>query len=675
MTDFSNLIQDATLEVEQRDLKRNLRQRKPNVITDSKTKFWREKGFWKDRNPISVDQFVEERLGRYPSPGQMDVLFTLAGKDPFEWDTTYQEYVFAIGQGGGKNRYIVAPFVAYLTYKIANMKDPWRYFSRFLNEPLGYDANFEISNSSAVNEDQAKGVHFRNMSNSIKNCLLPDGRNWFEVYARMDMRSGVGDMKEKKIFIPLAPNCGQIILHSFDSTPTAPEGKDLICGIQDETSRAETAADYAKVEKLHDMIIGNLNTRYPNKVGKYIAFSYLNDSEFDFTWALVQRAEEQKKRGIKLIYAVVKSTFEMNPNASRDDESIKEAYRVDPVKSKARYDCIKGASKEGFYEPYTFKIKECFYSVEEDKLPVSYSYDITERAVTHPTTGKEEIRRFRKVVLDRIKGDNRMRAWAYDPSESFAGFILKGGYVETMDAHKTNLFIDNREELVVINKRPIIDITIAWQPEGNIPVDYINFGEVFGALLDKFPNSVSARSDKYNSVKLMQELMDRGLWTETLGFGIKQQLKFYTILRWMFIDNIPAIYKDNRVSITKGGITKTVGEWNQFEHENLLRINKKITHPPGGSSDFTDVDSILVNDLAQIEVKEGISLTGVERLSDQRILALAEKYMRERQKLLNAGIHEKDHVSLIAVELDITVNDAQKLKEHVESEFGGYLNV
>ena len=133
------------------------------------------------------------------------------------------------------------------------------------------------------------------------------------------------------------------------------------------------------------------------------------------------------------------------------------------------------------------------------------------------------------------------------------------------------------------------------------------------------------------------------------------------------------IYNDSRMKVTKKGIEKTIGEWNIEEHERLLRENDKIDHPASGSKDLCDSDMILINDLAQLEVSD-TSLLGVERLNDHRILALAEKFMRERQKLLNAGIHENDHVPLIAAELHISIKDTERLKEHVVEVYGKYLN-
>ncbi len=604
----------------------------------------------------------------YPSPAQREVLHVLAGEDPYDWDTRYQQFAIAIGQGGGKNTYIIAPFLGYLTYKIANMTDPWKYFERFFRTPLDRQKKFEMSNSSMVTERQAKNVHFAKMKGLIQKCRTRDGQNWFEKYAGMDLRAGFGDIKTKEIEIPTQQNCGSIFLHSFDSTPSAPEGLELICGIIDEPSRAQTQTSYGDAERLWKVIVGNLNTRYMNGVGKAIAFSYLNNSEWDFMNTLLVQAEEERKHTDRpVIYAVNRSTFEMNPNVTRQDPSIVAAYRNDPTDARARYEGIKGSAKEGFYQPHPESIREAFY---EGESPVLYQYKLTERVVENPSTHQREVRRYVGIDITQIVGNNRIRGFAIDPAESYDSFVLKGGYIETMDEMKDELFIENRRELIVVNKRPVIDIVIIWQPRFGVTVDYLDVGDVLGVLLDKFPNTKFVNSDKYNSVKLSQEIIARGVFSQTYGFGNAQQLRLYKRARWMIWSHVPRILKATDHELTRKGITKTVGEWNIIEHERLIKINdNKIDHPADGSKDMADVDAILINDLANIEAKGTVMADGFSEMNDAKLLALGEKYMIARQELRNANVLEREHLPLIAKKLQLSIEDAEKVKEYVESIF------
>lgn len=640
----------------------------PIILTESKIKpFWREKSFYKDGNPIDIVEFSEKRLGLLPSPKQKEILYALAGKNPYDWDTGYQQYIIGVGQGGGKNTYVIAPYTVYTAYRIANMKDPWYYFSVLKGEGIDRSLPFELANSSMVNDKQAKNVHFRKVQSMIRRCKLEDGTNWFEKYSAMDIRESVGDIKGKEIHIKTQENCGDIIFHSFDSTVSAGEGLNSILDVIDEPSRANTQATYVKALELWNMYIGQLNTRFPRNIGKAVVFSYLNDSAWDLTWTLIQQTEEENKLNSnqKVMYAINLASWDTNPTVSKKDPAIAKAYRNNPNDARARYEGIKGVAKEGFYQPYPDKIVECF----SDKIisPVEYEYCINERKVKHPSTLKIETKEFSAIRLKGVKGDNRTRAFWFDAAETYDGFVLKGGYIETIDELKDELFIDGKPEMIVVNKRPVIDIVFVWQPQEGRPVDFVNVGEVLGILLDKFPNTRIARSDKWNSVKLSQEIMSRGIFSETLGFGRTQQFRFYSRLRWMIFNNIPMFYK-NPKPLTRRGITKTIGEWNIIEHEQLLRDGDKIDHPPQGSKDFADVDAGLCNDLISLETQQG-AIVGANSLTDPKILSLIDQYIYERQKLRNASIPENMHLSLIAKGMGMSVGDTSKIKELIESQF------
>ncbi|MDP2883997.1 MAG: hypothetical protein Q8P51_03120 [Ignavibacteria bacterium] len=640
-------------------------------MTPSKTlPFYRQRDFWKDRSPVDIAEFVEGMLGMKPSAGQYEILYALAGRDPFEWDTSYQQYNLAIGQGGGKNTYIISPYTAYASYMIANMTDPWMYFSRFFNVPMDRGTRFEMTNSSMVTERQAKNVHFAKMQSLLRRCSTKDGRSWFEVYAGLDTRETFGDMQAKTISIPTRPGCGSIVLHSFDSTPTAPEGLHIILGIVDEASRADSEAKYLEMQRLWKVIVGNLNTRFPLGVGKVINFSYLSSSEYDFTYDLIRQAEEERKfTNRPIIFSVNRSTFDMNPNTKRTDPSIEKDYRTDPSDALARYEGIKGSPREGFYQPHVHKVKECFFQMES---PVDYDFGVTERIVNNPQTGEKNVRRFVKVNLTRIVGDNRPRCWAFDPGVSIDAFILKGGYVETMDELKEEIFVENKPELITINKRPIIDTVIVWQPKDGLTVDMLNVGEVIGILLEKFPNSMSVTSDRYNSEKLSQEIMARGVHSETYHFSNAQQMRLYKTLRLLFWSNIPQIHSDMNHLVQKGGITKTVGEWNLAEHERLLKINEnKVDHARDFSKDMSDVDAILCSDLQKLETRSIV--VSISDLSNGELSNLTQRFRHERHilrsNLVPAVISKQDRYERLGKALGLAPDLVQRLEEHVDEHY------
>jgi hypothetical protein len=648
----------------------------PHLLPINSAKpFWRERDFWKDRNPITIDQFVTERLELQPSPRQLEVLFALAGRDPFEWDKSYQQYIIAIGMGGGKNEYIISPFLAYVTYKIANMRDPHIYFQRMRKTQLNRRKSFDIVNMSAVSEKQAKNVHFNNMISLIRSCRTREGDNWFEKYCGMDLREGgVGDIRTKEVVVPTSQDCGSIVHHSFDSTYTAWEGLSILFSVNDETSRADTKTTYSDLEKSWKGQIGNINTRFPDRVGKIMAISYLNNSQYDFTHTLLKQAEEEKKTTkTPLMFSCNYSTFECNPNVTKDSDEIKSSYKNDPQDARARYEGVKGSPIEGFYQPHPEKISECFFP--DMPTPIDYSYITTKRSIRDPNTQKEILRQFTAIALNSIKGDDKIRGFIIDPASKFDAFTLKGGYIETMDEFKENLFVDNRKEMVTINKRPIVDIVLVWQPQKGIPVDYINVGDVIGKILSEFPNARFLNSDKYNSEKLSQEAQERGVHSETFGYGNTQQVRLFKKLRLLIFNNIPQFFKDQNHKVSKKGIVKTVGEWNVLEHQELLKVNdNKVDHPsPEGSKDFADCDSLLIDGLTHLEINDGSLGSG--QTTDPKMKALGEKYLITRAKIRYQGIKETDktYIKKVAEMMHVTEGQAKILKEFAETHYSGLL--
>ena len=527
-----------------------------------------------------------------------------------------------------------------------------------------------------VAEAQAKNVHFANMQGIIRNCKADDGQNWFTKYCGTDTREGgLGDLLKKTITIKTIGGCGDIIMHSLDSTYTAPEGMMIVLGTVDEPSRADTAASYSDCERLWGVIERNINTRYPKRIGKQVAISYLNTSEYDFTWTLLKRAENELKRfGKTSIFAVNLSTFEVNPFADEKSEETQTIVRNTPELANAAYYGKKGAPREGFYQPHTEAIAACF----DEKIDSPVDWE--EEHFTLDGTN------YLKLNLLKIKGDTKIRCLAFDASETGAAFALKMGYAETIDEMKTDLMIDGKKEMLVISKRPIVDTVLAWQPHDGLRVSFVSVGETLGRLFDAFPNIVSVKSDKWNSSKLIEEVKSRSVrWrniknvqtmssttiADNVSFSAKMQFRLYMKLRWMVWNNIPRIYKDMRHRINREGVVQTVGEWNLEEHERLLREGMKVVKPPNFYKDFADVDALVINDLVLLELTQAIATSDTNQFRDEKLLALAEEFMKIRQRYRNNGESERKREVLekIAKEMGLSLEQVRRLKTHVEDIF------
>lgn len=675
-SDLNSLFHQSLIETETAIYRKQeqLKQQSATLILAKKTgDFWKDKNFWKDRNPIAIDEFVTDRLGKKPTPKQLEILFKLAGTDPYEWDTTYHKYIIAIGMGGGKNEYIISPFLAYASYKVANMRDPYSYFDRFRNPeyPLDRTKDFDFVNMSTVGERQAKNVHFKNMIKLIRKCNDGHGDNWFEKYAAMNLvEGGSGNIKEKQVTIQTIPGCGNIVHHSFDSTYTAWEGLSVLFSVNDETSRADTKATYNDLAMSWEGQVGNTSTRFPQRAGKVMAISYLNCSEYDFTYdQLLLAMEEEKLTDKPLTYYCNLSTFECNPNVSKEDDSIKSAYRTDPITSAARYEGKKGASINSFYQPHPETIRGCFYKMVS---PVDYIQTVTERIIRDPSTQMDVRKKYSSIGLHSIRGDNRIRGIALDPAIKYDAFILKCGYNETMDEMRESIFIDNKIELVTVNKRPIIDIVMVWQPKDGQPIDYINIGDIIAQLLTAFPNIRFMNSDKYNSEKLSQEVISRGVSSTTYGFGNAQQMRLYKKMRWLIHSSVPQIFKDDQHTLTRKGITKSVGEWNIEEHERLININDvRVDHPADFSKDLSDADAILINDLLALEINDAGISVGSNGVTEKWLMDRVDKYLKVRARLRNDGIKDtdKEFTHKAAELLNLTSAQTKSLREHVEDAY------
>jgi hypothetical protein len=145
-------------------------------------------------------------------------------------------------------------------------------------------------------------------------------------------------------------------------------------------------------------------------------------------------------------------------------------------------------------------------------------------------------------------------------------------------------------------------------------------------------------------------------------------MRLYKKLRWMIWNNIPQINADPTHTIRKGGLTKTVGEWNLSEHERLLRINdNKVDHPRDGSKDLADVDAILSNDLADLEVTATFGATGLQNMPDTKRLLLVERFITERDNVKKSGVPREKILAKMAEVMQMTYADTVTLNEYADN--------
>ena len=106
---------------------------------------------------------------------------------------------------------------------------------------------------------------------------------------------------------------------------------------------------------------------FPNGVGKAVGWAYPNPSSFDLTHELVDTL-----KNILGCYVRRYSAFEFNPARTKD--MVQKEYDIDKAEAERIFECIKGVSKDNFYQPYPDKLTEAIVPNIKNKI----HYKITE---------------------------------------------------------------------------------------------------------------------------------------------------------------------------------------------------------------------------------------------------------------------------------------------------------
>jgi len=541
-------------------------------------KIWR----W-ETGDVNVFTFFREFLRRpVLSEDQKKVASAVCGDDPQQFSTKYQEIDAMVGIKGGKN-FLFEGITPFLLYKLSSLYNWHQYFR------IPLDKILSITNSSCVNETQAKEVFFRNVKAVMKNTIDPKtGDNWFERYVGVKLTEGYGDLKKKLIELPNGLCC-----HSFDSTPDAPQGLLIFLGIIDEPSRANTPVKYANAKKLFDVVSSNALASF-GLYSKTAIFSYPEQETNDLT---VERYKASLTR--KDIFGLKSPTWVFNPTITR--ESLQRKFNDDPIDAGCKYGCIVPKSRFGFFGPWFEKIRECANPTIQNRVrakPV-----LVRRAGI--VKGKPQILEFTGLEILDIQGDDKVRMFAGDPSISGDAFILSGGYAVPLRPEEMKIITisqENRQKFeegesttedieIKVSYRPIVDIILKWEPMKLRPVDYVGKFGVRGTintLLKHFPNTKKFRFDRFQSESIRQDLITKGVECEMMSFSRPQQFKLYKILRGIIWNNLFECLDDEKGLV---------------ELEQLIKLGNKIDHPEHGSKDIADTWAMLVETLISEEYK------------------------------------------------------------------------
>jgi hypothetical protein len=288
-----------------------------------------------------------------------------------------------------------------------------------------------------------------------------------------------------------------------------------------------------------------------------------------------------------------------------------------------------------------------------------------------------KIYNYSSIEILNINGDSRERCFALDASISHDRFVIMGGYNETIDIKKMELFIDDEMEVILTNKKPIIDILIVIEPTEGYPIGYLEIGNILTLLLKAFPNMVTFNSDHFQNEKLTAELISKGIRSETYFFNNSTQIKLYTKLRWNVWNRNIEICKDVEPGhkIKVGNKYISLDELWVLEGEKLIKEGVKIDHPKGFSKDLQDVTAILNHDLLNLEVNRSIVyITNIEALNDIQFRELVYNYMDESYELnrLDDPPGKEEQRKILCKKVGLNYNELVQLEKYVKEMYGDY---
>lgn len=562
---------------------------------------------------------------------------------------------------GGKNFWAEGD-VAYLCYYINCLRDPHAYFSKITGTLIPYtpEKTFDIINVSSVDETQARHAFFESVKNVLKQTKDQTGENWFEKYAGLDLREQFGDFKKKEIIFPTGTGGrGGIRLLCFNSAATAPEGMHMLRFYADELSRADTKQKYLNADKLYDLGLSNTRASFPNRVGKVIGWSYPNDSDWDLTNVRYEMAVRNEG-----IYAVKYKTWEFNP--ARNEEMFKDAYKGDPIKAARIYECKKPISRDNFYQPYVDRIGEAIDPAITNKI----EYKIINRTTA---TKEGQVSKYTSLEILKIIGDKRERCFAHDAGAYKDRYVIAGGYNDTIDAKKLDIFVGDEPEVITTNKKPIVDFIIVLDPKEGYPVDYLAVGDIWTAIIKAYPNIRSINSDHWQTEKMIQEIIAQGISAKSYWFTRQKQLRLYTIQRAQVWSGNVSICDDKNEAhrIQMGSRWFSPSELWKMEGEKLIKDGTKLDHPPDFSKDVQDATAILLHDLMMLEGSgtARVQYSRLEDLTDKVLRNVCQRYMDIKYELYKAGIEKEKYDGIIAERMNVSADFIEKLAKFVKENY------
>ena len=540
-------------------------------------------------DPVDFKTFVEhpDFCGHPPlTPLQLKGVMGVLGDDPKrifdpQGGTGKQIGVLLMGKGSGKDT-VAALTQIYIIYVLCCLQDPLAYLN------LGPGSKIDLLNVAPVGQ-QAEDIFFTRFTSLLKQCGWFRERFNFVESGKVlgkKRRRGLDDIKIGTRVCEVPP-C--IRATSVNSNFSGWDGYNVLFWVMDEASAFKSETKIANAGAIFDTLRTSATSRFGMR-WKGLVLSYpREESEFDFTVKLYNRAKEEES----VYFAVRAATWEAAPKDRfsgktftfrfvNEEGELEELHNVpiefkpefdeDPLTALAKYACRVIRAKSRFFES-----SEVIKNAMGPRLPILETQDVL---VEDSDSGFKGIGKFivkwnvspRDLKVPRVIHIDLGRT-----RDSAAVMIAHGEptevqvYVRDADGKP---MIDpatgeplSRPELI---NKVVEDAHLVWKPDPKrgLKVSLRNVEEIVYEICKKL-NVVAVSMDFWNSATLSELLS---------GLGVE------VIERVVTRDD----YLNLRTAVELGCVELLPSTLLVEELSALRDDGKRVDHPEGGSKDLAD---------------------------------------------------------------------------------------
>lgn len=402
----------------------------------------------------------------------------------------YNQLACCAGQRSGKS-IVTALLTSYQTHRIIKMQNPTKVYGVGSNQILHITF-------VAITKDQAKDTLWEPYYGFILDS--PWFRRYHALIKRYELVYGVEVLKILNTYV-LYRHRNLLITFAGPDRRSLRGRTRIGYGIDEigyfdndaAANKVKTGADeiYVALERscitVRACLTRFLNEGYDNFM---LGYGYNISSPVDFRDKICTLLRQAKINSS--ILGIHAPTWKMNPNIPRDDPSIVDAYKMDPVTAERDLGANPPHSSSTFLTPVT--IDGCKRDVGRNE--VQYLEQTHRRSVG----GQTEQTRY--GVIRAIKESGAPSVMAMDAGETNNSFALS---------------VVSRDK----NARPSVDLLIEIMPTPGIPLNYTMIFDNIIVPVCKKRNVKILLADRWNSTKLLQDALALELVIRAHKYSLK----------------------------------------------------------------------------------------------------------------------------------------------------------